>query len=86
MSVGRPVVSTSLGSEGIPAADRKNIIIADEPERFATGIFDLLNDESLYHDISRNARRLVEEKYAWHKGVEVLEGVLETMMKEEPKA
>jgi glycosyltransferase involved in cell wall biosynthesis len=86
MSVGRPVVSTSLGSEGIPAADRKNIIIVDEPERFATGIFDLLNDESLYQEISRNARRLVEEKYAWQKGVEVLEGVLETMMKEEPKA
>jgi len=34
--------------------------------------------------IRRNGRRLVEEKYAWEKGVEVLEGILEQMMTKPP--
>jgi glycosyltransferase involved in cell wall biosynthesis len=84
MAVGRPVVSTSLGAEGIPAVNGENIIIADKEEGFAKGISDLLNDESLFQKISRNARQLVEEKYAWEKGVEILEGVLEEMMEKPP--
>ena len=84
MAVGRPVVSTSLGAEGIPAVDRENIIIADNEEDFARGISNLLNDEALFQKISRNARQLVEEKYAWEKGVEILEGVLEKMLEKPP--
>ena len=84
MAVGRPVVSTSLGAEGIPAVNRENIIIADNEEDFARGISNLLNDEALFQKISRNARQLVEEKYAWEKGVEILEGVLEKMIEKPP--
>lgn len=85
MSAGRPVVSTSLGAEGIPAVNGENIIIADSEDGFAKGIFNLLSEESLFQKISTNARKLVEEKYAWEKGVEILEGVLEKMMEKPPK-
>jgi glycosyltransferase involved in cell wall biosynthesis len=85
MAVGRPIVSTSLGAEGIPSKNGENIIIADDPEGFASGIEKLLKDRELYERIRRAGRKLVEEKYAWAKGVEVLEGILEEMIKIPPK-
>jgi glycosyltransferase involved in cell wall biosynthesis len=85
MAVGRPIVSTSLGAEGIPSKNRENIIIADDPEDFASGIEKLLKNRDLYERIRQAGRKLVEEKYAWAKGVEVLEGILEDMIKSPPK-
>jgi len=80
MSMGRPIVSTPLGAEGIPATHRENIILADEPEAFAEGLYELMNDDGLYQRIIKNARKLVEDKYSWEKGAEALEKVLESMM------
>lgn len=80
MAIGRPIVSTSLGTAGIPAVHRENIITADNSEGFAQGILNLMNDESLYEKIRSNARKLAEDKYAWERGVEILEAVLEKMM------
>jgi glycosyltransferase involved in cell wall biosynthesis len=85
MAIGRPIVSTSLGAEGIPAQSGKNIILADNPEDFAQGIDRLLRDGILYDQISRLGRKLVEDKYAWGKGVEVLEDILIKMMDKPPK-
>jgi glycosyltransferase involved in cell wall biosynthesis len=85
MAVGRPIVSTSLGAEGIPSKNGENIIIADDPEDFAVGIENLLKDREIFERIRRAGRTLVEEKYAWAKGVEVLEGILEDMMKSPPR-
>jgi len=79
MSAGCPVVSTPLGAEGIPAIDRENIILAEKPDDFVQGIYDLFTDDSLYHKIRKNARDLIENKYAWKKGVEILAKVLEGM-------
>ena len=81
MAIGRPVVSTSLGAEGVPARQRENIILADNPEDFAQGVLDLMTDDKLFDRIRTNARKLVEERYSWEKGVEVMEQVLEKMMK-----
>ncbi|MFC2169251.1 glycosyltransferase [Acidobacteriota bacterium] len=80
MSIGRPIVSTSLGAEGIPARNRDNIILADKPEDFANGIFDLMSDHALFQKIIENALKLVTARYSWEKGVDVLEEVLEKMM------
>jgi glycosyltransferase involved in cell wall biosynthesis len=85
MAIGRPIVATSLGAEGIPAQNGKNIILADNPEDFVQGIDRLLQDGSLYNKISRLGRELVEDKYAWGKGVEVLESILDKMMDKPPK-
>ena len=85
MAIGRPIVSTSLGAEGIPAQSGKNIILADTPEDFAQGIDRLLQDNHLYNQVSTLGRELVEDKYAWEKGVEVLEDILVRMMDKPPK-
>ncbi len=81
MAIGRPIVTTSLGAEGIPASHRENIILADQPEEFAKDTLDLMNDDKLFEKIRVQGRKLVEEKYGWEKGVEVMEGILEKMIK-----
>ena len=84
MALGRPVVSTRLGSEGIPASDGENIILADRPDDFVKGIADLIGDTDLYQRIQNNARKLMEDRYAWDKGVARLEEVLKDMMSKPP--
>jgi glycosyltransferase involved in cell wall biosynthesis len=80
MALGRPVVSTRLGAEGIPASDGENLILADSPDDFVKGIADLIKNPDLYKRIQNSARKLMEDRYAWDKGVARLEEVLEDMM------
>jgi glycosyltransferase involved in cell wall biosynthesis len=65
MSCGIPVVSTSLGAEGIPCENGRDIMIADKNEEFAEKILNLLKDENLWKKISENGRKLVEEKRSY---------------------
>ena len=65
MALGRPVVSTSLGCEGLNVIDNENIMIADTPAQFAERVIGLLSDKVLRDTISDNARGLVEEHYDW---------------------
>ena len=80
MALGRPVVSTRLGAEGIPASDGQNIILADTPDDFIRGTADLIGNPELYRKIQKNARKLMEDHFAWDKGVARLEAVLKDMM------
>jgi glycosyltransferase involved in cell wall biosynthesis len=45
-----------------------------------------MNDDKLFERIRRKARKLVEEKFAWEKGVKIMEEVLEKMMKKNPSS
>ena len=76
MAMGIPVVTTSLGAEGIEYDEMKNLAIADSAESFIDKTLQLLNDEALRKTIGTNGRKLVVNKYSYHKGVEILEGVL----------
>lgn len=76
MAMGLPVVSTSLGAEGIPVRDGEDMLIADDPEGFASGVIRLIGDQGLRDRLGENARRMVEERFSWEKGVEELEAVL----------
>jgi sugar transferase (PEP-CTERM/EpsH1 system associated) len=67
MALGRPVVSTSLGCEGLEVTHGENILIADKPEDFSRYVAQLLLDVGLRQQISENARKLVESKYGWDK-------------------
>jgi glycosyltransferase involved in cell wall biosynthesis len=59
-------------------------MIAENAREFVQAVSDLLSDNSLFNKIRNNARKLVEEKYAWEKGVEVMEEVLEKMISKKP--
>jgi polysaccharide biosynthesis protein PslH len=65
MALGRPVVSTSKGCEGLDVVDGEHLAIADDPEEFAQKTIQLLKDSALHSKISRQARRLVEDRYSW---------------------
>jgi len=73
MSFGLPVVSTSIGNEGIQATPNKEILIADNPEDFSKKIILLLSDTSFWQIISENGKNFVYEKYTWGKVVQRLE-------------
>lgn len=66
MALGTPVVSTTIGAEGIAVTDGENILIADDRKEFAQKTVDLLNNYELRSKISKNARNLVGEKYNWN--------------------
>jgi len=64
-AAGIPVVSTTLGAEGIEAEDGTNILIADRAMDFAGAIERLLTDESLNTSISTAACELARDRYDW---------------------
>jgi glycosyltransferase involved in cell wall biosynthesis len=65
MALGRPVVSTSIGCEGLDIINEEHLLVADTPERFSEQIIRLLTDHDLYCGISANARQLVLSRYDW---------------------
>jgi len=65
MALGRPVVSTSIGCEGLNVVDGEHLLVADSPEQFAESIISLLTDRGLYERIRTNARQLVVNHYDW---------------------
>jgi glycosyltransferase involved in cell wall biosynthesis len=64
-AMGKAVVSTAVGCEGLEARDGENIIVRDTPETFATGILALLGDHVLRRRIGHEARRTAERTYDW---------------------
>ncbi|KAA3647818.1 MAG: glycosyltransferase [Chloroflexi bacterium] len=79
MALGRPVVSTTVGAEGLAVEDGADILLADTPETFSQQVLRLLSDESLYKAVMKQGRKLVEEKYDWdpiaEKQLEVYEAL-----------
>ena len=65
MSMGKAVVSTTVGAEGLPVTNGRDIDIADEPARFAHAVVHLMRDTAARQEIEAAARRLVVERYDW---------------------
>ena len=65
MAMGRPVISTSLGIEGLDVADGEHFLRADSAEAFSQGILALLDDAALRTRIANAARGLVEQRFSW---------------------
>jgi len=77
MAVGTPVVSTSLGVEGIEAVAGRDVLIADTPAEFAQEIRALVENPHLRERQARNARKLVEERYSWETVLDKLNRIVE---------
>ena len=61
---GIPIVSTTLGAEGLPAVDGRHLLIADSAHDFASAIIRLLNDRVLARRLAANCRELVEQQFS----------------------
>ena len=67
MAHGIPVVTTSIGAEGMNLIDRENVLIADSNEIFSDAVVELILDSSLYNKIKKNALEHIENNFTPEK-------------------
>jgi len=79
MAAGLPVVSTTVGVEGLEVRKGKEVLIADTPQEFAQKIDRLLKNPSLRDKIGEAGRALVRQKYDWQLSVAKLNKVYESL-------
>lgn len=75
MASGTPVITTSLGLEGIEAKEGEDILVADTPEATAASVKELVTDSKRYEDVAKNARARIEKTYSWDSIGKTLEDV-----------
>jgi glycosyltransferase involved in cell wall biosynthesis len=80
MALGRPVVSTTIGCEGLDVVDGEHLFIADTPEQFAQKTVRLLQERHVAQYMCANARQLVEARYGWDNIAKRLMDVYEEMV------
>lgn len=81
MAMGKVIVSTSIGAEGIPVTHNENIIIADTPEEFAKAIKNLSSNQELKTRIGNNARKFIEDNFENTKLISELLKFYESLVK-----
>lgn len=74
-AMAKPVVSTSIGCEGVDAIEGENILIADDPEDFAGKINTLLHSPQKRKYLGQNGRKLIEQKFNWDILADKLKGM-----------
>jgi polysaccharide biosynthesis protein PslH len=65
-AAGTPVVSTSLGAEGLEAENERHLLLADDPAAFESALVRLLDDANLRERVGSAGRQLCQERYTWH--------------------
>jgi glycosyltransferase involved in cell wall biosynthesis len=65
LAMGKAIVSTTLGAEGIAARSGEHLLLADDPGGFADAVAGVLEDGSLARRLGAAGRRLVEGSYSW---------------------
>ena len=63
MALGKCVVTTTIGAEGIPVTEGENILIANDGSSFADQLKKLMSDKLLRERISENARKFIQENF-----------------------
>jgi glycosyltransferase involved in cell wall biosynthesis len=63
MAMGKPIVTTNVGIEGIECTFGKDVLVANTPEKFLEAVCQCLIDEKLKKDLGQNARKFVETFY-----------------------
>ena len=75
MAIGCPVVSTSIGVEGLPLEPDRHYLRADTAAELAAALVRLLRDAELRGKISREARRYVEECFSFRRAAQIFEEI-----------
>lgn len=72
MSMGKAVVTTTIGAQGINGINGKDFLVTDDPNKFAKATIQLLNDKNFREVLGDNARALIEKSYSWEVVTEKL--------------
>ena len=65
LAMGKAVVSTTIGAEGLPLRPGEHVVLADDPPEFAGAVVSLLRDPERRRALGSAARRFVLERYSW---------------------
>jgi glycosyltransferase involved in cell wall biosynthesis len=65
LAYGRPVVTTTVGSEGLKLCPDRDLLVADDPLIFAQHTIRLLTEDTLRHSLAHQGRQTVERCYSW---------------------
>ena len=80
MAAGRPVISTTVGAEGLDVRDGEEILIADTPSSFADAVRRIFSDSDFAHRIAAKAKEMVRSKYTWKGSAEIMASVYNQFM------
>jgi glycosyltransferase involved in cell wall biosynthesis len=72
-----PVVTTTIGLEGIQAELEKDVIVADKADDFASRVVELLENPSLQEKLSVHGRALAETRYDWQAALSAMKKIYE---------
>ena len=67
LAMGKALVSTRIGAEGLPLEAGKHFVCADEPQAFADAVVALLRDPARRLALGTAGRKLMVERYAWQQ-------------------
>jgi sugar transferase (PEP-CTERM/EpsH1 system associated) len=80
MAMARPVVSTTVGAEGLDVVDGRDLLLADTPADFARAVERVLGSPDLAQRLGEAGRRLVLERYGWPRCLSPLETLYERLL------
>jgi glycosyltransferase involved in cell wall biosynthesis len=75
---GIPLITTSIGLEGIHAQQGKEVLVADEPSEFASKVIQVLGDLTLQETLSVNGRTLIQERYDWRIALKAMDTIYDS--------
>jgi glycosyltransferase involved in cell wall biosynthesis len=78
MAAGVPVVSTTVGAEGLLYRDGEDIVMADDPRGFAAACVRLLSDDAARRTIAQNALGRARSEFSWEAVSHEFEAILDS--------
>ena len=67
MAMEKPIVSTTVGAEGLPVRDGAELLLADSPQAFADAVVRVLTDEEFARRLGDCSAALVREQFGWDR-------------------
>ena len=70
MAMEKPVISTTIGAEGLPVVGGRDLLLADTPDAFAAAVVRVLTDEAMGREMGSRAAALVRGQFGWDRAAE----------------
>jgi len=85
MAMEKAVISTSIGAEGLPVEDGKELMLADTKEGFAQAVIQVFQDPAIAHSLGQKAATTVRTKFGWRRVAEEFAAICENTLKQDSR-
>ena len=85
LSCGVPVVTTSIGKGDINLNEEDGLFVADEPEKFADKVIEIIMDKDLQKNIVQKAPKAIKDKYSWESSNLIIEKIYSELINKNHK-